>query len=337
MRVHLICAGLAILLTGCSYVKTLKERVLPSRSETTSTSAESTPVAATKSEEIRTVDETPPPREESSRTASRSDKKRTGKKVDPFAEEKRTIGQDPREDRKTSSSSRAKTPAAAPDNSVLLAPMLGRVGIMNLLGKELRHVHAGTTPWGDHEKSYTVQYDFAGYVVEELRKGLLARTPYQPVMVNATGALLKAANTWQTTWNGKNFAPTFQREFDGIIKQNRLAMLIVISYPTIDDGVIGTSQTLTGSGLYTRSLLGSTQAAVFSTVQFYRITGEPAKLVLPVASPGERSVGDLPNAKLPEDLEDLQPRYLGPVYEPMRSIVQNKIKGLVSLPRKLGY
>lgn len=216
----------------------------------------------------------------------------------------------------------------------LMAPMAGRVGIMSLLGNELTHVHAGT--FGGHRQDYNVQYDFNGYVVEELRKNLVSKTPYQPVMVQPTAALLKAGSSWQKT-SGGAFAPVFQREFDGIIKQNRLSMLIVVSYATLGDGQLMSSRDLRGSGLYTRSFLGTTQAAVFSTLQFYRLVGEPARLVQPIAPEGERSVGDLPNAKLPEELDELPPRYLVPVYGPLRTIVQNKIAGLISLPRKLGH
>lgn len=330
---QLAIAGLTVaMLSGCSYMKSFTER----------TPSDERPILArTQTEEIRTVDEPLPPLEASNPTEPRrrradvSDKKVDLFGDDHFSADRGTLpgANDPmRPPVRSNSASPARS-----EESVLMAPMAGRVGVMNLLGKELQHVHAGTTPLGNHQKSYVVQYDFAAYVVEELRKALVTQTPYQPVLVNPTGALIRSSNNWQDTWNGTGFAPVFQREFDGIISQNRLAMLIVVSYPTIDDGVVGTSQTLTGSGLYTRTLLGRTKAAVFSTLQFYRIAGKPAQLVLPVISPGDRSIGDLPNSHLPDDLDDLPARYLGPVYEPMRVIVQNKIKGLVELPRKLGY
>lgn len=225
--------------------------------------------------------------------------------------------------------------ASAPRSTgALMAPMAGRVGIMTLLGNELSHVHSGTL--SGHKKDYNVQYDFNGYVVEELRKALLSKTPYQPVMVASTGALRQAARTWQNSVPGGGFAPTLQREFDGILKQNRLAMLIVVGYATVGDGQIG-GRELSGCGLYTRSRFGNTSTAVFCTLQFYRLVGTPARLVRPIAPDDDRSIGDLPNVKLPEDLDDLPPRYLVPVYGPMRTIVQNKVAGLISLPRKLGY
>lgn len=227
------------------------------------------------------------------------------------------------------------TPRSDTAPAPLMAPMAGRVGIMSLLGNELRHIHAGLI--GGHEQDYNVQYDFNGYVVEELRKALLTKTPYQPVMVASTGLLRRDADKWHDSWDGQRFAPDYQREFDGIIKQNRLAMLIVVSYDTIGDGQLLIGRKLSGSGLYTRSGLGGTQAAVFSTLQFYRLVGSPAQLVQPVAPPDERSVGDLPNAQLPKDLEKLPARYLVPVYEPLRTLVKNKVFGLVSLPRKLGH
>lgn len=245
----------------------------------------------------------------------------------------RTVDAVPAATKAPSASAPRVVPRAA-SSGERMAPMAGRVGIMSLLGNELSHVHSGTI--GGHRKDYNVQYDFNGYVLEELRKGLLAKTPYQPVMVASTGALRKAASTWQNPVPGGGFAPTLQREFDGIIKQNRLAMLIVVGYATIGDGQIGGRQ-LSGCGLYTRSFFGSTNTAVFCTLQFYRLVGAPARLVRPIAPDDERSIGGLPNVKLPEDLDDLPPRYLVPVYGPMRTIVQNKVAGLVSLPRNLGH
>lgn len=225
-----------------------------------------------------------------------------------------------------------RAPAGA-DKGPVMAPMMGRVGILSLLDNRLKHVNAGTL--GGSEKSYDTQFDFNGFVVEELRKGMLTKTPYQPVVVAPTGALMRAAATWQDTWNGKTFGGTFQREFEGIMAQNRLDMLVIVSCPKIDDGQMG-GEDLSGSGLYTRSFLGTRSAAVFSTLQFFRVVGKPAQLVLPVAPANDRSIGDLPNIALPKDLDDLPPRYLFPVYDPLRTIVRNKVAGFLSLPRKIG-
>lgn len=324
MKLREVCVGLAVLLGACS--------MMAPRSSNGLEKIESD------QEVVRTVDPAGSPA-----PATRP--------APPAAGETRTLGADPRlggglggrmdgEVRRADASgtppTRSSTPAWMPDNAGVMAPMAGRVGIMSLLGNELRHVHAGTTPFGNHAKDYNVQFDFNGFVVEELRKSLLTRTPYQPVIVASTGALRQAASTWQDSGDGKTFAPALQREFDGIIKQNRLAMLIVISYPVIGDGQLITGQKLSGSGLYTRSFMGSTKAAVFSTLQFYRLVGTPAQLVRPIAPTDERSIGDLPGIRLPDDLEDLPARYLAPVYEPLRIIVRNKIAGLISLPRKLG-
>lgn len=253
-----------------------------------------------------------------------------------FEEENRILGNDPRR-AAAEARANASSPSAASRGQVQtnpnapMAPMAGRVGIMSLLGNELMHVNSGT--FGSKEQSFTTQFDLNGYVTEELRKALLAKTPYQPVNVSSTGALRQAANTWQDSWNGQSFAPTFQREFDGIISQNRLSMLIIVAYAKAGDGSFIGGAKLSGSGLYTRGR----KAAVFSTLQFYRLVGTPAQLVYPIAPEGERSIGDLPNAQLPKDLDNLPPRYLVPIYEPLRTLVQNKVFGLVSLPRKLGY
>lgn len=293
-------------------------------------------IANVEIERIHAVESTPPPRDDDAAPEPRRNK------LPP-------VGFDPNQRLRvtgfgddapaTSAGRTSKIPVyrPPPEPKGQQAPMAGRVGIMTLIDNELRHVHAGTTPFGNHEQSYNVQYNFSGYVTEELREALLTRTPYQPVIVASTGALRRAAYDWHRTWDGERFADTFQREFDGIIRQNRLDMLIIISYPTVDDGVFGSGQKLVGSGLYTRSFFGSTQAAVFSTLQFYRIAGSPAKLIEPVSAPDDRNIGDLPNANLPEELKDMPSRYLGPVYQPLRQIVQNKIQGLVSLPRKLGH
>jgi hypothetical protein len=297
------------------------------------------------SEEIRTVSPELPPIEEAQATPAPTREARrptAGNTPRGFEEETRTLGNDPRRraiaEGGIDSSPRMTQVNAGPSlvpptESAVMAPMAGRVGVMNLLGNELKHIHSSGFGIGGDEQSYNVQYDFGGYVMEELRKQLLTKTPYQPVTINSTGLLRRDATKWASTWNGKTFGPDYQREFDGIIKQNRLAMLIIISYATIGDGQLIGGRKLSGSGLYTRGR----DAAVFSTLQFYRLVGTPAQLVLPIAPEDERSIGDLPDAQLPKDLDNLPARYLVPVYAPLRTLVQNKVYGLVSLPRKLGY
>lgn len=326
----------ALFLAGCSMFPFKKNG--PAQDEPEAYQSES--------EEIVSVSAEPPPLEQPMQAASpRREVRRPGDGTTPrgFEEETRTLGNDPRRRAIAEGSMDAApprmtkvatTPALVrPSESAVMAPMAGRVGVMSLLGNELKHVHSTSFGMGGDEQSYNVQYDFNGYVMEELRKALLAKTPYQPVQVNSTGLLRRDAAKWVSSWDGKTFGPDYQREFDGIIKQNRLAMLIVVSYDTIGDGQLIGGRKLNGSGLYTRGR----DAAVFSTLQFYRLVGTPAQLVYPIAPDGERSIGDLPNAQLPKDLDDLPPRYLVPIYEPLRTLVQNKVYGLVSLPRKLGY
>jgi len=321
-----IWVALVVLLAGCStFDKKSSEGPdrLPMPENVVTTSGDEPPPFEISSEPLR--DEAPRP-------AETSEKRRV------FEEENRILGNDPRraaaEARANAGGSTASAASRAKGTANptgVMAPMAGRVGIMSLLGNELQHVNSGT--FGSKEQSYNTQFDLNGYVTEELRKALLAKTPYQPVSVASTGALRQAANTWQDSWNGQSFAPTFQREFDGIISQNRLSMLIIVAYAKTGDGSFVGGAKLSGSGLYTRGR----KAAVFSTLQFYRLVGSPAQLVLPIAPEGERSIGDVPNAQLPKSLDDLPPRYLVPIYEPLRTLVQNKVFGLVSLPRKLGY
>ncbi|MCC2655421.1 MAG: hypothetical protein K0Q76_529 [Panacagrimonas sp.] len=323
-----------LVMAGCSMFPFKKNEANPDNPE----------AYRSESEEILTVSAELPPIEQEAAAPQREVRRPTaGSTPRGFEEESRTLGNDPRRraiaeggvaDATPRMTKVATAPALVrPSESAVIAPMAGRVGVMSLLGNELKHVRASSFGVGGDEQSYNVQYDFSGYVMEELRKNLLTKTPYQPVTVNPTGLLRRDAATWASTWNGNTFGPDYQREFDGIIKQNRLAMLIVVSYATIGDGQLIGGRKLNGSGLYTRGR----NAAVFSTLQFYRLVGTPAQLVYPIAPDGERSIGDLPNAQLPKDLDNLPPRYLVPVYEPLRMLVQNKIHGLVSLPRKLGY
>lgn len=323
-----IWVALVVLLVSCStFDKKSSEEPdrLPMPENAVNTNGDAPPPFEISSEPLR--DELPRPAETPS-------EKRRG-----FEEENRILGNDPRRataearaNGGASSTSAAASRAKGTTNpNAPMAPMAGRVGIMSLLGNELQHVNSGT--FGSKQQNYNTQFDLNGYVTEELRKAMLAKTPYQPVTVASTGALRQASNTWQDSWNGQSFAPTFQREFDGIISQNRLSMLIIVAYAKTGDGSFVGGAKLSGSGLYTRGR----KAAVFSTLQFYRLVGSPAQLVLPIAPEGERSIGDVPNAQLPKSLDDLPPRYLVPIYEPLRTLVQNKVFGLVSLPRKLGY
>ena len=308
-----LSAGIALLLASCSLTNS-KTGEGPERIES-------------QPEVIQSVEAELPPRTETAKAEA------PVHRIDPFAEERPYIGQDPRIS-ESRASSKAPKPTLYKEYKEPIAPMAGRVGIMSLVGNQLRHVHAST--FGGHQRDYIVQFNLNGYINEELRKALLSQTPYQPVPVAPTGFLRQAADTWQETWDGKQFADRFQREFDGIIKQNRLSMLIIVSYARIDDGQFIGGAKLSGSGLYTRSSFGKTKSAVFSTFQFYRLVGSPAVLVEPVEAPGVRSIGDLPDIPLPDDLENMPARYLVPVYGPLRQIVGNKINGLISFPRKLG-
>jgi hypothetical protein len=231
---------------------------------------------------------------------------------------------------------KGKPTAAATVSAAPQAPMAGRVGVMNLVENKLTHIHSGATPLGNYKTVYPVQHDLSGFLMEELRKGMLTKTPYQPVPVWPTGLLMKNASKWQNMRKGEGFEEAIQRELDGVMKQNALAMLIIVSAPEISDGVTGSTQSLVGSGLYTRNAFGSTKTAVFSTIQFFRLVGTPARIVHPIAAANDRSIGDLPNVKLPDELEGMNVRYLWPVYEPLHNMIRNKIDGLLSLPRKVG-
>lgn len=339
MRLRAVSLGLCVLLMSACALK--GQKPAESAADSAATGGESTLAQApvpvlTENEVINSVDAEPPPRAE---PKPERERELAAPSLDPLSIEERLRAQDgdaaPARSSKAASKATPRPSLTPPEPKGPVAPMAGRVGVMNLIGNELKHVHSST--FGGHERAFNVQYDFGGYVMEELRKALLTKTPYQPVVVNSTGALRKAAHEWQGTWDGERFSDVYQREFDGIIKQNQLAMLIIVSYPPMKDGQFLSGTELIGSGMYTRSVLGGTKVAVFSSLQFYRLVGVPAKLVMPIAPADDRGLGDLPNVKLPDDLEELAPRYLVPVYEPLRTIVKNKIHGLVSLPRKLGH
>lgn len=318
MRYRALALGLSMMLSACA---------------SKAPSEEGLERADTEAEFVHSIDDSeplPPPA---------SDKPSVERRpaADAFAEERRTIGFDPRKESAlkpaTATRSVRKHPGLGKMQPELMAPMAGRVGIMSVLGNQLSHVHAGA--FRSRRSDHWVQFDLNGYLMRELRTQLLKQTPYQPIPVGSTGLLRRDHDSWHETWDGEKFAPQYQREIDSVIKQHQLDMLIVVSYQKISaGGLLG--KELSGSGMLTSSTLGSSKAAVFSTFQFYRLVGTPAKLVEPVAAPGDRSIGDLPNAQLPEDLDDFASRHLAPTYQPLRLIVQNKVRGLVELPRRLG-
>ena len=213
-----------------------------------------------------------------------------------------------------------KDPAWRPPVSTRL-PNGSRVGLMVALDNEIALTHAGTMGRGDFRRTLQPSFDLPGYVTESLRKRMLGSVPYQPVLIRPSAKLLRYKSEWQKSWSGKsgNFGE-WQNEFDAIIKQNRLQMLIVVSPYELDDGVTGTSQTLLGSGLYNRSGFGATQNAVFSTIRFHRIVGSPGKLQAPVEAPGERLYADL--AGMPNDIPE-------PFSKPLQFTLEKNVKAII--------
>lgn len=212
-------------------------------------------------------------------------------------------------------------------------PYGSRVGIMNALANEIAHVNAGTAGVGNFRKTYPATFDYPGYVTESLRRAVLRHTPYQPLIVRPSARLLRDAATWQDSWNPRTerFAEPWQQELDAVIRQNQLRLLIVISAPELDDAIPGTAQTLLGSGLYTRKFLGRREAAVFSTIRFHRIAGQPGKLLMPVTAPSERTYADIANFPVPEVLDQLSPATLAPVQDAVKALADQKVGAFVSL------
>jgi len=231
------------------------------------------------------------------------------------------------------------TPAAAsPDRPAWMpAPLTSmayssRVGIMTVLDNELAQVTAGTAGIGNGSSTIKPTFDYPGYVSESLRKGILAHTPYQPVLVRPSARLIRDKRIWQQTWNkdaGK-FETSWQHEFDAVIKQNQLKLLIVVTAPEEDDGIVGTSQTITGSGYYARSFLGRKQTAVFSTVHFYRIAGQPGKLLHPVSAPAERLYADLPDFPNPAPQPLSQPLQIK-LEKAVKDMIDQKVGAFISM------
>jgi len=197
-----------------------------------------------------------------------------------------------------------------------------RVGIMTVLDSEIVHVTAGTAGLGNATEASKAGFDLPAYVTESVRKGILGNTPYQPVPVRPSARLVRDKLVWQKSWNERKerFDDDWQKEFDAIMKQNQLKLLIVITAPEEDDGIVGTAQTLKGSGYYSRSFFGQKQTAVFSTIHFYRISGPPGKLLQPVSSPAERLYADLPSFPNPA------PKPLAP---PMQRAVETAVKNMI--------
>jgi hypothetical protein len=198
-----------------------------------------------------------------------------------------------------------------------------RIGIMTVLDNEITHVNAGTAGIGNSTTAAKATFDLPGYVTESLRKGILGNTPYKPVLVRPSARLFRDKLIWQKSWNEsqQRFDNDWQKEFDSILKQNQLKLLIIVTAPVESDGIVGTAQHIVGSGYYTRSFFGKKQTAVFSTVHFYRITGEPGKLQQPVSSPQERLYADLPGFPNPAP----EPLPQGPITNAVNSAVQNLI------------
>lgn len=206
-----------------------------------------------------------------------------------------------------------------------------RIGIMTVLDNEIVHVTAGTAGIGNSTQAAKAGFDLPAYVTESLRKGILGHTPYQPVLVRPSARLWRDKEIWQKSWNerNENFGD-WQKEFDAIMKQNQLKLLIVVTAPEEDDGIVGTAQTIKGSGYYSRSFFGKKQTAVFSTVHFYRISGQPGKLLQPVSSPAERLYADIPSFPNPAP-EPLPPPMQKAVETAVKNMIDQKVGAFISL------
>jgi hypothetical protein len=79
-----------------------------------------------------------------------------------------------------------------------------RVGIMNVLDNEIVHVKSGTIGLGNDSKATRAEFDLPGYVNESLRKGLLAQTPYKPILIRPSAKLVRDKAVWQKTWDAKS-------------------------------------------------------------------------------------------------------------------------------------
>lgn len=201
-------------------------------------------------------------------------------------------------------------------------PYGSRVGIMVVLDNELAIVHAGMVGRGDYRHTYRPSFDLPGYVAESVRKGILSGKPYQPLSVRPSARLLRDKAVWQRSWNTRtqSFDDGWQQEFDAIIKQNRLGMLIVISAYEVDDGISGTSQTLLGNGLYNRKAFTTTENTAFSTLRFHRLVGTPAKLEMPVTPDDDRLYAELKS--FPDTIPE-------PLPAPLRNSLEFTIQRMV--------
>jgi len=201
-------------------------------------------------------------------------------------------------------------------------PERARIGIMSVVDNQML-VDDGK------DKLYP-GFDLTGYSADSLRKALFASTPYAAIILPPSARLMANRAVWQKSWNAKTqtFGDNWQKEFDAIIKQNALAMLVIISEPPVSESKLGGK--LQGSGYTMRGSFGKHQTAAFSSIHFFRIQGTPGKLLEPVRADDDPLYSEVANfpkeapKPLPKPMQDALEREL-------RSLIDKKAARFVTM------
>lgn len=199
-----------------------------------------------------------------------------------------------------------------------------RVGIMSAVGNQISSLN-------DESETLRPGFDLPNYTASALRKNLFANTPYGAVLIPPSARLMANKATWQKSWNEKtkSFGDNWQKEFDAVIKQNGLAMLVIISEPEVSKGSLRNSK-IQGSGYSSRGGVGKGRTAVYSTMHFFQIKGVPGKLLTPVRPENDPLYLDIPN--FPKEIPSPFPRPMQEAIErELRRLIDQKIAAFVTM------
>jgi len=198
-----------------------------------------------------------------------------------------------------------------------------RIGIMSVVENQIRV--------GSGSKTIYPGFDLTGYAANSLRKALFSNTPYGAILLPPSARLMAERSSWQQSWNPKTqtFATEWQTEFDAIIKQNGLAMLVIISQPPISEG--GLSGKLQGSGYTTRGLFSSEETVAYSSMQFFRIHGKPGKLLQPTRANDDALYSVVPNFPKGTLPDPLPKPMLGAIERQLMALIDQKATRFVNM------
>lgn len=209
----------------------------------------------------------------------------------------------------------------------LQLPPSARIGILNVLGSQMTHIHVGTFRFGSFTNLYDVDWDIPAFMNRTIENDLKARGSYTfiPLALNASAdwkqstasSILSAVNAWM---------PRDLRTFlQQAAEQYRLdAIISVSSYNSamwqenacfkIGKGVVG----MDGYGLFTRTRalsgisnlvpVGQNQATPYANIIVAVFKAQPANLAAYAEAPCTQP--ELPDFAWGSDLQFLDPAVL---------------------------